>query len=112
MSRGARVGRSCPAARISSSRASRPPWVRATATTWAPAAARARAAARPMPRLAPVTRAILPFRAWESDMGRLCSEIPGGAYPWDGLSVDQDGELALKALVAAFGDLAIEQPGR
>jgi len=36
---------------------SSPPWVRASATTWQPAAASARAAARPIPREAPVTRA-------------------------------------------------------
>src|SRR5580692_11375498 len=47
-----------PSFRISSSSSSSPPWVRATATTWAPALASARAVAWPMPREAPVTRAI------------------------------------------------------
>src|SRR6476660_3646106 len=46
-------------ARISSSSSSRPPWVRASATTCAPDLAKARAAARPTPREAPVTSAIL-----------------------------------------------------
>ena len=51
-------GSSGRSARISSSSSSRPPWVRASATTCAPDLAKARAAARPMPREAPVTRAI------------------------------------------------------
>src|SRR5580658_4928730 len=51
-------GSSGRSARISSSSSSRPPWVRASATTCAPDLAKARAAARPMPREAPVTSAI------------------------------------------------------
>ena len=47
-------------ARIASSSSSSAPWVRPTAITCAPAAARASAAARPMPRVAPVTRAMRP----------------------------------------------------
>src|SRR5258707_3075866 len=47
-----------PLDRIASSSSSSPPTVRATATTCAPASARAIAAARPMPRDAPVTSAI------------------------------------------------------
>ena len=47
-----------PAARISSSSSSSPPRCAPRATTCAPAAASASAAARPMPRDAPVTRAI------------------------------------------------------
>src|SRR5262245_21782588 len=47
-----------PSFRISSSSSSSPPCVRATATICAPAFARALAVAKPMPREAPVTRAM------------------------------------------------------
>src|SRR6516225_749245 len=47
---------------ISSSVSSRPPTVRATRMTWAPALASAMAEARPMPREAPVTSAMRPSR--------------------------------------------------
>src|SRR5580698_5252068 len=47
---------------ISSSASSSPPTVRATRMTWAPALASAMAEARPMPREAPVTKAIRPSR--------------------------------------------------
>src|SRR5262249_8509128 len=45
-----------------------PSWsaLRPTATTWAPASWRATAMARPKPRLAPVTRAVVPVRSCPS----------------------------------------------
>src|SRR6185437_5302345 len=89
--------------RISSSSSSKAPWVRATATTCAPASASARAAARPIPRLAPVTRAMRSFRG-SADMARSLAMLR--------LGVDQEGELALHGLVAALGDLAVQEPGR
>src|SRR5215472_2416282 len=49
-----------PRALISSSASSSPPTVRATRITWAPASANASAAARPIPRDAPVTSATRP----------------------------------------------------
>src|ERR1700742_4832896 len=56
---------------ISSSVSSRPPTVRATQMTCAPAAPSAMAAARPMPRDAPVTSAIRFSRALV--IGRACA---------------------------------------
>src|SRR5216110_185666 len=60
-----------PRPRTSAATASRSDGVRATTATSAPARASARATHRPMPRLAPVTRAVLPARL-------ACSPAPIG----------------------------------
>src|SRR5450830_264049 len=56
-----------PAAVMASSSSSSPPWVRATAITCAPAFASASAVAWPMPREAPVTRAMREARGFVID---------------------------------------------
>jgi len=68
--------------RACSTSVSRPPASRSTALTFAPAAARRSAQARPMPPAAPVTRAVRPPRS--SGVGAE----PGGvmARPWSALS--------------------------
>src|SRR5918999_3455834 len=62
------------AAAATSPRASR---VRAASTTLAPAAARVRAACLPMPRLAPVTRAVRPSRRSVSSTDMAMPDSPG-----------------------------------
>src|SRR5579872_707100 len=84
---------------MSSSSSSSAPWVRPTAITCAPAWARAEAEARPMPRVAPVTRAMRP-----------ASGLSGGSVGIPG-SGAQQAELLVGGVVAAFGDLAIQQAG-
>src|SRR5581483_4327461 len=100
---GASVGRWPPAARISSSSSSRAPWVRAVAITWAPAAARALAQARPMPRLAPVTSAMRPERGRASVMNAMALRACLG------LRADQERQLSAHHVVARLGQLAVQQ---
>src|SRR5579859_3983208 len=99
-SRGTSVTRSPPSARVSSSRSSSAPCVRPTAITWAPATLRARAAARPMPRVAPVTSATRPAKG--SLWGCACVIAPAS-------SVDQERKLPIDRFAETLGHLAVEQ---
>lgn len=63
-------------------------WRRAPSTTWAPWRAKRIAAARPIPELAPVRRAVLPVRSWVTGMVLSWgSGIPGVARPGRALTV-------------------------
>src|SRR5580700_608148 len=84
-----------PAARMASSSSSSPPTVRATATTWAPARASASAVAAPMPREAPVTRAMRPERR----AGRL----PAGLTTGPSARLRQERQLPRRRLAGAVG---------
>src|SRR5690606_13797459 len=77
MSAGASVAPSPVAARIASSRASRAPCVRASAMMWAPALARAMAAASPIPRDAPVTTAMRPASGRSDGISGKGSSLAG-----------------------------------